>query len=252
MTVMSNSTSSSSTPLGANDASDRRAGGDPRRTHVARHRIRIDAHQGVPDRRRRHRARGRQPRVGEPLRGARLDLLARRRVVGPAGRLRRPRRRCRAALRCGPRDDRRDRRLGDDARLPRVRRRRRAARAVPHLAQHDHRPGCGRAVRTVRHEHPAAVVDRPPPPGRARRRAARSRGAVPHHARRLRALAAHRAQGARRRRRLGHVPDRFRDQGLRPGARAPVRRPRRRHRSGAASDRRCCPRCSSPAGPRAS
>ena len=29
--------------------------------------------------------------------------------------------------------------LRDDARLPRVRRRRRAARAVPHLAQHHHR-----------------------------------------------------------------------------------------------------------------
>ena len=38
-------------------------------------------------------------------------------------------------------DVRRDRRLGDDARLPRVRRRRRAARAVPHVAQHHHRSG---------------------------------------------------------------------------------------------------------------
>ncbi len=34
----------------------------------------------------------------------------------------------------------RARRLGDDARLPGVRRRRRAARAVPHLAQHHDRP----------------------------------------------------------------------------------------------------------------
>ena len=35
---------------------------------------------------------------------------------------------------------RRARRVRDDARLPRLRRRRRAAHAVPHLAQHEHRP----------------------------------------------------------------------------------------------------------------
>ena len=38
---------------------------------------------------------------------------------------------------------------------------------------------------------------------------------VRHHARRLRALAAHRPQGAGRRRRVGHVPDRHRDARLR-------------------------------------
>ena len=86
------------------------------------------------------------PRVGEPLRGPDVDVLARRRLVGSAGGLRRSRRRRRAPPRRAARDDRRARRLRDDARLPRVRRGRRAARAVPHVAQHEHRaarqPSC--------------------------------------------------------------------------------------------------------------
>ena len=70
------------------------------------------------------------------LRRRALDLLARRGLGRTARRLRRPRRRCRAAPRRPPGHLRRHRRLGDDARLPGLRRRRRAARAVPHLAQH--------------------------------------------------------------------------------------------------------------------
>ena len=55
--------------------------------------------------------------------------------------------------------------------------------------------------------------------------------ALPHDARRLRALAAHGPQGARRRRRLGHVPDRLRDERLRRRAARGVRRARRRPRA---------------------
>ena len=78
-----------------------RARRDPRGAHVARHRARLDAHQGLPR------------RADDPtdvlaigshewenqLRRPRLDLLARRRLVGPAGGVRRPRRRRAAPLR---------------------------------------------------------------------------------------------------------------------------------------------------------
>ena len=62
---------------------------------VARHRARLDPHQGVPDRTDDPPtvlAAG-SPRVGEPVRGPPVDLRARRGVGGSAGRLRRPRRR---------------------------------------------------------------------------------------------------------------------------------------------------------------
>ncbi len=100
-------------------------GRDSRGAHVARHRARLDAHQGVP---------GRSDDPATVLAvgshewenafvGRRLDLLARGRLVGCAGRLRGPgRRRARARYGVAARDARRDRRLGDDARLPRVRR----------------------------------------------------------------------------------------------------------------------------------
>ena len=228
-----------------------RSHGHPRRAHVARHRVRLDPHQGLPHRRGpERRARRRQPRVGEPVRRPRLDLLARRRLVRPAGGLRRPRRRgAAAATACEPDDLRRDRRLGDDARLPRLRRRRRAARAVPHLAQHLDGPGRGRAQRALRREHPAALVDRPPAPGGARRRGARPRHRLRHDPRRLRALAAHRPQGARRRRRLRHVPDRRGDARLRrrPASRSTTASSPTARRGSASPS--CCPRCSSPASP---
>ena len=73
-----------------------------------------------------------------------------------------------------------------------------------------------------------------------------------HDPRRVRALAAHRPQGARRRRRVGHVPDRLRDERLRRAScsrgttgSSPSRRPRSTSPS-------CCPRCSSPGSRRAS
>ena len=73
---------------------------------------------------------------------------------------------------------RRPRRLGDDARLPRVRRRRCAAHAVPHLAQHEHGPGGRAAQRGVRLQHPAPVERRAPLPGDPRRRGARRSAAT--------------------------------------------------------------------------
>ena len=190
-----------------------RARRDRGRARGARHRARLDPHQGLPDRRRPvDGPRGRQPTSGRTssstgvwtysldavwsgLQAAYADLVAdveRRYGVAPtsfAG----------------------DRGVGDDARLPRLRRRRRAARSVPHLAQHDDRGRGGGAHRTVRRQHPAALVDRPPAPGGSGCRAARPADPVPHDARRLRALAAHRPQGARRRRCVGHVPDRLGD-----------------------------------------
>ena len=155
----------------------RRARGDRRRAHVARHRARLDPHQGVPDRR--------DPAVvlavgshewenqfvdrvwtyslddvWSGLQAAYADLVAdverrygvRLETLGAIGV---------SAMMHGY--------LAFDAR-------RRTARAVPHVAQHD-APARGIAELTdaVRHQHPAALVDRPPAPGRARRRAARRR-----------------------------------------------------------------------------
>ncbi len=54
--------------------------------------------------------------------------------------------------------------LRDDARLPRVRRGRRAARALPDVAQHLHRPGRRATERRPRLQRPAALVHRPPGP----------------------------------------------------------------------------------------
>ncbi len=56
--------------------------------------------------------------------------------------------------------------------------RRRAARAVPDLAEHDDGQGGRRALRAVRPQHPAALVRRPPVPGDPRRRAPRGAGGV--------------------------------------------------------------------------
>ena len=72
---------------------------------------------------------------------------------------------------------------------------------------------------------------------------------VPHDARRVRALAAHRPQGDRRRRRLGDVPDRLRDERLRRRAARAVRRARRATARPACTSPPCCPR-SLPAGER--
>ena len=162
----------------------------------------------------------------------RLDLLARRRLVGPAGRLRRPGRRRRAALRRAPRDVRRDRRLGDDARLPRLRRRRRAARAVPHLAQHD-----DRAARRPSSPSCSAPTSRCAGRSRTCTRRCSTTSRTSPQVRFLTTLAGYvhwqltGPQGARRRRRVGHVPDRLRDERLRRRAARAVRRPRRRARA---------------------
>ena len=146
--------------------------------------------------------------------------------------VRRPGRRRRPAPRYAPGDDRRDRRLRDDARLPGLRRGRPAARAVPHVAQHHDRGRLGRAHRAVRRQHSAALVHRSPASGRARRGTARPGGAVPHDARRLRALAADGPQSARGRRRVRHVPDRCGDEGLRRRAHRALRRAGRAARAG--------------------
>ena len=90
----------------------------------------LDADQGGPGRARPRGARDRRARLGERVRRPAVDLPARGRVGRAPGGLRRAGR---------PRFRRRARHLGDDARLPRLRRRRRAAGAVPHLAQHEHR-----------------------------------------------------------------------------------------------------------------
>ena len=72
---------------------------------------------------------------------------------------------------------------------------------VPFRTWRNTSTGAGRrrAQRAVRPQHPAAVVDRPPAPGDPRRGAARPQHRLLHDARRLRALAAHGPQGARRR-----------------------------------------------------
>ena len=213
-----------------------RARGDPRGTHVARHRVRLDADQGLPDRRGSgDRPRGRQPFLGERVRRQDVDVLARRCVVGTPVRVCGSGRRRRPPLRRAAARIRRHRRLGDDARLPRIRCRGGAAGAVPHLAQHDDRARGERAHRGVRGQHPAALVDRPPAPGRPRRGAARPGARLRHDARRLRALEAHRPQGARGRRRVGDVPDRRCDARLRRGPAGPLRPAGGRSRAGARS-----------------
>ncbi len=122
---------------------------DPRRPHGPRHRARLDPHQGLPRRCRRpvRRARGRRPRVGEPARRRPLDLLAGCRLVGPAGRLRRPRGRRRVAPRRAPDTFAA---IGISAMMHgylAFDAERRAARAVPHLARHHDRPRGRRAHR---------------------------------------------------------------------------------------------------------
>ncbi len=109
--------------------------------HVARHRARLDPHQGSPHRPGPPAAGHRRPRVEVQARGRGVDLRHRRRLVRPAGRLRGPRRRRRGHLRGGAGDGGGHGLLGDDARLHGVRRGRRAAGAVPHLAEHHHRRG---------------------------------------------------------------------------------------------------------------
>ena len=83
--------------------------------------------------------RRRQPRLGEPVRRPEMDLLPGRGVDRASAVLRRTRRRCAATLRRRAELSRCARRLGHDARLSGLRRRRRTADAVPHLAQHQHR-----------------------------------------------------------------------------------------------------------------
>ncbi len=206
----------------------------------------LDPDQGGPDHAGRRSRRERRSRLGEPVRRPDVDLLAGRRVVRPAGLLRRAAGGRRAAVRRAAHHVRCHRRLGDDARLPRVRRRGRAAGAVPDLAQHVHRPGRRRAERAVRLQHPAALVDRPPVPGGARRRAARAADRVVHHAGRLRAPDADRAERARRRRRVRHVPGGPRDQDLRRGHARRVRRARRAAPTGPAPGRAAAARFWSP------
>ena len=97
--------------------------------HRPRDRAGLDPDQGGADRPGPRTARGRQPRLGEPVRRPAVDLLPGRGLGRAAAVLRRPGRRRAAALRRRADHGRRARRLGDDARLPRLRRRRRAADA---------------------------------------------------------------------------------------------------------------------------
>ena len=122
-----------------------------------------------------------------------LDLLPGRGLGRAPAVLRRPGRRRPAAVRRRADHGRRARRLGHDARLSRLRRRRRAADPVPDLAQHQHRRGRRAAERGVRPQHPAPVERRPPVPGDPERRGSRRPDRAPDHAGRLRPLAAHRA-----------------------------------------------------------
>ena len=190
----------------ADDTGCRRS--DHRRSHGSGDRARVDPDQGGADRPGSRSARRRQPRLGEPVRGPAVDVLAGRRLGRGAAELRGPGRRRAATPRGRAGRSRRPGRVGDDARLPRVRRRRCAAHAVPHLAQHEHGPGGRAAQRGVRRQHPAPVERRAPLPGDPGRRGARRPARPPDHPGRLRALAAHRREGPRRRRRQRHVPDR--------------------------------------------
>ena len=147
-----------------------------------------------------------------------------------AGLLRLPGRRRPAAVRGGADHGRRPGGVGDDARLPRLRRRRRTAHPVPDLAQHQHRGRRRAAERTVRLQHPAPLEHRAPVPGGPGQRGPRRADRAPHHPRRLRALAADRRAGARHRRRQRHVPDRHPHRRLRRRHGRHVRRPGRRTR----------------------
>ena len=180
------------------------------------HRARLDPDQGRADRRRPRADRGRQPRLGEPVRRRHVDLLAGRGLGRPARRAtprwpRRPH-----AARGGAARRRRARGVRDDARLSRLRRRRRAAHAVPHLAQHQHR-------RRRRAAHRRSSATTSPTGGASPTSTRRSSTTKPHvadvalpdHPGRLRPLAAHRRASPRRRRRQRHVPDRHRDRDLR-------------------------------------
>ncbi len=188
------------------DRIDRRE--DPCRQDEPGHRIRLHPNQGRAYRRYVQHDRGRRLRLGEPLGGWPVELLQGRDLEGPADRIRShgPERGDRVRREAHP--HRAHRLLRDDARLPRVRQGRRDAGAVPHLAEHQHLRGPQEAFRAVPVQHPGALVHRPPVPGGAQQGRARRQGRVLHHARRLRALEAHRQEGARRRRRLRHVPDR--------------------------------------------
>ena len=163
---------------------------DPQRGHRersddARHRARLDAHQGGPRRPGPRTAGERQPRLGEPVRRPGLDVLARRRLGGPAGVRRGPARRRRAAAtacarpRSGP--------SGVSAMMHGYLAFDAAGELlVPFRTWRNTSTGPAAAELTELFglQHPAALVDRPPAPGDARRRAARPAGALPHHARR--------------------------------------------------------------------
>ncbi len=79
------------------------------------------------------------------------------------------------------------------------------ARTVPHLAQYQYGACRRRTDRDARLQLPAPLVGLAPLPGGPRQGAPRRASRLHHDARRFRALARHRPQGARRRRRVGHV-----------------------------------------------
>ena len=122
------------------------------------------------------------------------------------------------------------RRLGNDARLPGLRRRRRAADAVPDLAEHQHRRGRRKVEPALRAQHPPSVERRPSVPGDPERRRSSRSAPAPDDVGRLRARPTHRGAGARHRRRQWHVPDRHQLGKLRRAAAGPVRPTGRRGR----------------------
>ena len=210
----------------------RRGRGDRRGPHIARRRARVHQHQGVPDRAGPPGSRHGQPRLGEPVRRPPAGPIPKTRS-GPGSRPpSRPDGRRRAAPRRDADAHRRSRILGDDARLPGVRCERHLARPVPHLAQHQYGTRGSRADQGARLQLSAQVVGLARLSGDHRRRAARRRARFHHDARRLRALAPHRPQGDRRRRCVGHVPDRSGHARLRRADARAIRRDDRRPPAG--------------------
>ena len=92
---------------------------------------------------------------------------------------------------------------------------RQAARAVPHLAQHDYSRGGRKADGAFRVQHSAALEHSAPVSGDPERRKACSRDTLLNDACGLYPLAADGGKGARHRGRVGHVPHRRRGAAIR-------------------------------------
>ena len=146
--------------------------------------------------------------MGKPARRRPLDLQHRRHMARCARLLRQPAQRCSCSIRLRNPFARRSRILGNDARLHGFRQSPEHTCSVPHMAKHQHRQGCCRAVGTLRLQHSVALEHLAPLPMHPQRRGARGQHRFHHHPCRICALAAHRPEGTRHRRCIGSAPHR--------------------------------------------